>query len=90
MNDASPERRRRPRITGIAGSRAALMSDPGDTAEGCRERAQADLRKAGGDIPVNARRVLETSARNWLARAALLERLEKSFAARSSEAPEED
>lgn len=60
------------------------MSHPEDTASGCRERAQADLRQAEDDIPANARRVLEASAKNWLARADLLDRLEKSFAMRSS------
>jgi hypothetical protein len=90
MSDARQQRRRRPRIVGIARQRATLMVDPADSAEGCRERAEADLRKAEGDIPVNARRVLEASARNWLVRAELLERLEKSFAARSSEGPQGD
>jgi hypothetical protein len=90
MQDDTQPGRRRPRIVGIANERAALMSDPADTAQGCRERAAADLSNAKGNIPPNARRVLETSARNWLARAELLDRLEKNFAERSSDGAEGD
>ena len=72
----------RPRIVGISGRRRKLMADPSDTAQGCRDRADADLLKSKGDIPINARMVLEVSARHWRARAELLERLEKSFAER--------
>lgn len=73
----------RPRIVGISGRRRTLMADPSDTAQGCRDRADADLLKSKSDIPINARMVLEVSARHWQARAELLERLEKSFAERA-------
>ncbi len=63
------------------------MSDSSDTAQGCHERAEADLVSSKGDIPINARLVLEASARHWRARAKLLERLEKSFAKRSVRCP---
>lgn len=72
----------RPRIVGISGRRRRLMSDPSDTAQGCRDRADADMVRSKGDIPINARMVLEVSARHWRARADLLERLERSFAER--------
>ena len=77
-----PERRRRPRITGIAQERVALLREPEDSAKGCRARAEADLRKAREDVPANARLVLEASAKSWLARADVLERLESSSAKR--------
>lgn len=38
--------------------------------------------RSKADIPINARMVLEVSARHWRARADLLERLERSFAER--------
>ena len=90
MPNQDPKRRRRPRIVGIEGKRPQLMSGPEDNAKGCRERAEADLRRAAEDLPVNARRVLEKSARSWLVRAELLERLEKSFAKRCPEGPQDD
>ena len=70
----------RPRIVGIAGT--PLMADPSDTAAACHERADADLEKAQTDLPINARLVLEASAKHWRARAKLLERLEEASAAR--------
>ena len=66
------------------------MAAPEDSARGCRERAEADLRRADDDMPVNTRQVLQASARHWLARAELLERLETSFATRSDDGPEGD
>jgi len=77
----------RPRIVGIAGKRTTLMTDPFDTAAACHERADADLRKAQTDQPVNARLVLEASARRWRARAQQLEHLEKASAARVTGTP---
>jgi len=65
--------RRRPRILGLSLRRAKLTAAPEDSAQGCRERAEADLSKADDDMPINARQALQASARHWLARAALLE-----------------
>ncbi|HEX6409313.1 MAG TPA: hypothetical protein VFZ88_01835 [Sphingomicrobium sp.] len=90
MQNEDPKGRRRPRIVGIEGKRPHLMSDPEDNAKGCRERAEADLRRAAEGLPVNARRVLEKSARSWLAKAEPLERLEKSFAKPCPEGPQDD
>jgi hypothetical protein len=59
------------------------MAAPEDSARGCRERAEADLRRADEDMSINARHALQASARHWFARADLLERLEKSFAPRT-------
>ena len=89
QEDHSEKRRRRPRILGLSRRRPTLMAAPEDSAQGCRERAEADLRRADDDIPINARQVLQASARHWLARAELLERLETSFAARSSHGPDQ-
>lgn len=66
------------------------MAAPEDSALGCRERADAYLRRADDDMPVNARQALQASARHWLARAELLERLETSFDTRRAEGPEGD
>ena len=65
------------------------MAAPEDSAHGCRERAEADLRRAKDDLPINARQVLQASARHWLARAELLDRLE-NFAKRRPDGPEDD
>jgi hypothetical protein len=89
MQDHSEKRKRRPRILGLSRHRRRLIA-PEDSAQGCRERAAADLRRADDDIPINARQVLQASARHWLARAELLERLETSFAARCPDGPEGD
>lgn len=85
MEDHPQRRSRRPRILGLSRHRARLTSAPEDSAQGCRERAEADLRRAGEDIPINAREVLQESAKHWFARAELLDRLEQSFAARNSD-----
>ena len=66
------------------------MAAPEDSARGCRERAEADLRRVDDDMPANARQVLQASARHWLERAELLERLETSFATRCADGPEGD
>lgn len=89
QEDPSEKRRRRPRILGLSPRRATLTAAPEDSAQGCRERAEADLRRADDDLPINARQVLQASARHWLARAELLERLETSFATRSSHGPDQ-
>jgi hypothetical protein len=90
QEDSSEKRSRRPRILGLSRGRQTLMAAPEDSARGCRERAEADLRRADDDMPVNARQVLQASARHWLARAELLERLETSFATRSADRPQGD
>ena len=77
----------RPRIVGIAGRRTPLMASPSDTAAACHERADADLKKAQTDLPINARLLLEASAKSWRARAEQLERLEKASAARAAGTP---
>ena len=90
QEDSSERRSRRPRILGLSRGRQTLMAAPEDSARGCRERAEADLRRADDDMPVNARQVLQASARHWLARAELLERLETSFAERLPDRPADD
>lgn len=90
MEEDHPEKRkRRPRILGLS-ERPELMDAPEDSAHGCRERAEADLRRSDDDLPINARQVLQASARHWLARAELLERLERGSDARKSNGPEDD
>ncbi len=56
-----------------------------DTSESCRERASDDLDKAGADMTVNERLILERSAANWNARANLLDRVEKTARERGAE-----
>ena len=90
QEDSSERRSRRPRILGLSRGRQTLMAAPEDSARGCRERAEADLRRADDDMPVNTRQVLQASARHWFARAELLERLETSFATRCADGPEGD
>lgn len=90
QEDHLESRRRRPRILGLSESRAKRMSAPEDSAQGCRERAEADLLKADDDMPINARQVLQASARHWFARADVLDRLEKGFANQYPEGPEDD
>jgi hypothetical protein len=57
-----------------------------DTSESCRERASDDLDKAGADMTVNERLILERSAANWNARANLLDRVEKTARERGADA----
>ena len=49
-----------------------------DTGAACRERASADLFKSVSALTANQRGTLERSAESWIARAAMLERMEKS------------
>ena len=79
------EKRRRPRILGLSKRPSERLAAPEDSSKGCRERAEADLLRADDDLPINARQVLTASAKHWLARAALLERLEAGFGARCPE-----
>lgn len=53
-----------------------LLKERRDTAEGCRDRATADLVQAGTMNTANGRHVLEKSAASWKARAELLQRIE--------------
>lgn len=61
--------------------------DARDTAEGCRERATADLTRALATSTVNGRQVFEKSAASWTKRADLLQRIETGIEARLN-APE--
>jgi hypothetical protein len=64
-----------------------LLKERRDTAEGCRDRATADLVQALTMNTANGRRVLEKSAASWTLRAELLQRIESGAEARL-EAPE--
>ncbi len=90
QEDHLQKRPRRPRILGLSERRQKRMAAPEDSAQGCRERAEADLRKADDDMPVTAREVLHASARHWLARADLLHRLETNLVPRHSDGPQDD
>ena len=61
-----------------------------DNAAACRERAVADLKEASTLPTANARRMLESSAATWGARAALLDRLEASSRARQTQKSKEE
>ena len=61
----------RPVTTGARGARERFLMD----AAACRERAIADLKEASTLPTANARRMLESNAASWGARAALLERM---------------
>jgi hypothetical protein len=50
--------------------------DRRETAEGCRDRAEADLLESVTMSTANGRRVLESSAASWTARAEMLQRIE--------------
>jgi len=62
--------------------RTAKVKQPTDTAQGCRDRAAADLLASASMTTNNARLKMETSASCWTARADLLQRLDDSFEAR--------
>src|SRR4051812_46801379 len=53
-----------------------LLKQRRDTAEGCRDRATADLLQAVTMATVHGRQMLESSAASWNARAELLQRVE--------------
>ncbi|WP_310467309.1 hypothetical protein [Sphingomonas sp.] len=74
--------KRKPREPGAAAQRDTFLHDPRDNAAACRVRAAADLAEADTRSTINGRGVLEASAAQWTARAALLQRLENSFEAR--------
>ena len=83
VNDNEPTvRQLRPRTKGAGDDREKFLMDPRDNAAACRERAIADLKQASTMPTANARRIFESSAATWGARAAHLDRLEASFNAR--------
>jgi hypothetical protein len=53
-----------------------LLKQRRDTAEGCRDRATADLFEAATMATTHSRRMLERSAASWNARAELLQCIE--------------
>ena len=59
-----------------------LLKQRRDTAEGCRERATADLLQVVTMATAHSRQMLERSAASWSARAELLERIELGIVAR--------
>lgn len=54
-------------------SPGTLLKERRDTAEGCRERASADLLEAVTMATAHGRQILEKSAASWNARAELLQ-----------------
>jgi hypothetical protein len=61
-------------------------SIPRETAEGCRERAAADITASGELITANQKLRLEASAASWTSRASMLQRVEDGTARRAREA----
>jgi hypothetical protein len=55
-----------------------LLKERRDTAEGCHDRAAADLLEAATMTTAQGRQMLEKSAASWNARAELLQRMEES------------
>jgi hypothetical protein len=49
---------------------------PRETAQGCRDRAEANLVASNAAITAHQRSRLETSAASWTSRAAMLQRVE--------------
>ena len=62
------------------------VSVPRETADGCRERAAADLTASGAMITANQKLRLEASAASWTSRASMLQRVEDGTARRAREA----
>jgi hypothetical protein len=61
------------------------IKDLRDTAEGCRERATADMVSALAMSTANGRQVFEKSAASWTKRADMLQRIETGIEARLHE-----
>jgi hypothetical protein len=59
-----------------------LLKERRDTAQGCRDRATADLLEAVTMATAHSRQMLERSAASWTARSEMLQRVEASIAAR--------
>ena len=72
----APEHRWVSRGSTLNPSPGPLLKQRRDTAEGCRDRATADLREAVTMATAHSRQMLERSAASWTARADLLERIE--------------
>ena len=77
-------RRRAPK--GSVAPRIRTTKEGRDTADGCRERAAADLLTSVSMIIANERRRMESSAASWTARADLLDRIEAGYEARKAAA----
>lgn len=65
-----------PATPGAAAGEGGPAGGPRETADGCRERAAADLVASAAMITANQRVRLETSAASWTSRAAILQRVE--------------
>jgi hypothetical protein len=63
-------------------AQAPREKDARETSSGCRERADADLLRAGAMETVNGREVFEKSAASWTKRADMLQRIETGIEAR--------
>jgi hypothetical protein len=64
-----------------------LLKQRRDTAEGCRERATADLLEAVTMATAHSRQMFERSSAAWTARAEVLHRIESSIECERSEFP---
>jgi hypothetical protein len=80
--ESSPEHRWIHRGTTPNPAPGARTKDDRDTAQGCRDRATADLLQAITMNTANGRQVLEKSAASWAVRAELLQRIEVGIEAR--------
>jgi predicted RNA polymerase sigma factor len=80
-DDAFPRRPVKPVLPSARGRTLKLAEN---TVQGCRDRATADLLEAVTVMTANQRRRLERSAESWTVRAALLDRLNKSFEKRDA------
>ena len=69
----SPEHRWISHGSTLNPSPGPLLKQRQDTAEGCRDRATADLLQAVTIVTANGRQMLERSAASWNARAELLQ-----------------
>ena len=63
-------------------SPGTLVKERRDTAQGCRDRATADLLEAVTMVTAHSRQMLERSAASWQVRAEMLQRVEAGIAAR--------
>lgn len=68
-------------------SPGTLLKERRDTAQGCRDRATADLLEAVTMVTAHSRRMLERSAASWQVRAEVLQRVEAGIAARLTPVP---
>src|SRR3954468_15734674 len=75
----SPEHRWISNGSTLNPSPGPLLKERRDTADGCRDRATADLLEAVTMATAHSRRMLERSAASWNERAQLLQRMEASI-----------